>query len=94
MMTVKVACRQIGGIRIRLFKRGDDDGTGAHPTVAASIGVALAGPSALHAGAGDASPLGLEPGVTEVDGDFWREWKSQNEGHNPLYDRGLIYEVT
>lgn len=95
MGQVKIACRQIGGVQIRLWKKGWDDGTGdnVRPTVVDGPPVALKGPSARLAGVQSSSPMDLEPEHTLVDADWWARWKDQNEGKNPLLDHGAIWEV-
>lgn len=92
MGKVKVACRQINGVTIALFKPGYDDGTGSgyRPIVRDGSPVVLKGPSSLHTGAGNTGGAGLEAGITEVDADFMERWIAQNKDKNPLLNFGMI----
>lgn len=76
--TVRIACRIPNGVAIRLSKVGWDDGTGVKPTVHDGPGIRLNGPSPLHTGAGNTSPDDLEPGITDVDAEWWGKWLAQN----------------
>ena len=90
---VKVACSVPNGLAIRLFKVGYDDGTGDNvkPMIGDGAGVRLNGPSALHTGAGNTSPTDLEPGITEVDAEWWGKWLAQNQ-QNPFVAERFVYE--
>lgn len=92
MGTIKVACRVVNGIKLRLFKQGFDDGTGdgQRPTVVDGAAVTLKGPSSLNTGAGATAPSGLEPVINEVDQDFITRWLEQN-AENPLRLQGMVY---
>jgi len=89
---VKVACLIPNGIMIRLSKVGWDDGTrdGVKPMVHDGPGVRLNGPSPLHTGAGNTSPPDLDPGITEVDAEWWGKWLTQN-ALNPAVEMKQIY---
>lgn len=92
MGKVRVACRQINGVTIALFKPGYDDGTGSgyKPIVRDGDPIVLKGPSALHTGAGNTEGAGLEAGITHVDADFMERWLAQNKDKNPLLNMGMI----
>jgi hypothetical protein len=94
MGITKIACRQVNGVRIRLFKPGYDDGTGdgVKPIVGDGPLVLLRGPSPVHAGAGDTGSLSSAPVINEVDADFADKWFAQNE-NNPLVKQGFVYRV-
>lgn len=80
---VKVACHVMNGLNIRLFREGRDPVSGAPATVPDGAGVRLNGPSSAMSGAGNTSPEGLAPGITEVDRDWIELWMKQNAA-NPL----------
>lgn len=80
---VRVACAVPNGVMIRRWKPGYDDGTGFKPTIPDGPAVQLNGTSAVAAGVGNTSPSGLDPGITEVDAEWWDAWLAQN-GENPL----------
>ncbi len=86
---VQVACYQPGGLMLRLFRPGYNDGIGQIPMVD-GVGVRLTGPSSMTAG-GVGNPGSSDlPGITDVDAEWWERWVAQNKGKNPLYDEGLI----
>ena len=90
--TVRVACRLVNGIELRLHKPGYDDGTGSgyRPAIL-DRRVALKGPHSRAAGVGQAS-MG-EPLINEgVDADFMAAWLSQN-AKSMLVGERLIYVV-
>lgn len=91
---IRVSCSIPNGIELRLFVRGVDDGTGAHPYVEdrSRPRVFLAGPSSLHAGVGNTMMTTQEPAVTEVDEEYFAEWLKQNE-KNTLVTGGLIAQM-
>jgi hypothetical protein len=89
MPKVKVACRVVNGIRIKRFKAGYDDGTGKQPLTADGPGITLAGPSALHAGAGNPHAEGAEPGITLVDKEWVEGWLEENK-QTQLVDDGFV----
>lgn len=90
---IKVACTVPNGLAIRLFKVGYDDGTGDNvkPMIGDGPGIRLHGPSALHTGVSNTGGIGLEPGITEVDAEWWGLWLKQNE-KNPFVGECLVYE--
>lgn len=92
MGMVKVACRQVGGISLRLYRRGWDDGTGVTLNVPVGDAVVLNGPPhqghSLGIGLSDSNELGV--GYTMVDEAWMSEWMEQNKGKNPFVDMGLI----
>lgn len=92
MPVVRIACLIPNGIAIRLSKIGWDDGTGdgVKPMVHDGPGIRLNGPSSLHAGAGNTSPVDVEPGVTEVDEEWWGKWLTQN-ARNPAVEMKHIF---
>ena len=92
--TVTVFCRIANGVELRLFKPGYDDGTGSgyRPIVGTGPKVLLKGPSGLAAGTADHAGVHAEPVANEIDAAWWAEWQEQNKGHNPLFDRGFVYE--
>lgn len=94
MGTVKIGCRMINGVALRLFKKGFDDGTGdgVQPTVSDGPLVRLRGPHPVHAGAGDTSALHCEPVINEVDAEFWAKWAEQNAA-NPIFAQGYVYAI-
>ena len=89
MSTIQVACKVPNGIRLALFEKGADDGTGSgyRPMVRSGPLVTLNGPSALNAGAGCTEPD--TPGLTNVDEDFMRAWLSANQ-NDALVTGGFI----
>lgn len=87
---VRVECYHPGGLMLRLFRPGYDDGTGQTPMVVDGAGVRLNGPSTITAG-GVGNPGSSDlPGITEIDAAWWAAWVEQNAGKNPLYDAGVI----
>jgi hypothetical protein len=92
--TVKIACKIPNGIKLRLMKEGYDDGTGSgvRPQVVDGAAVTLAGPSSLHAGAGNTEARGQPHGVTEVDAGWWARWHEQNK-EGILCVEEFIYEL-
>ena len=91
---MKVACKVLNGLLIQAWKPGYDDGTGdgVKSVIKDGPAVRLNGPSSLHAGAGNSSGAGLEPGITEVDGEWFAAWLEQNK-LNPFVAEGLIYAI-
>jgi hypothetical protein len=92
MGKVRVACRRINGISIRLTKLGWDDGTGDNvkPRVPDGLPVILAGPSSRLSGVNGTNRLDLDPGITEVDAGWIEQWLDQNK-LNPFVVSGMIY---
>lgn len=92
--TVRVACTITNGAMLQLWQKGFDDGTGDGERMPRKDGLAvrLNGPSALHTGAGATHRADVEPGVTEVDAEWWGKWLDQNK-LNPAVDSGAIREV-
>lgn len=86
----RIGCRIVNGVKLRLFKEGYDDGTGKRPIVPSGEEVTLRGSSARDAGT-CASGEG-DPRITMVSDAFWENWVAQNNGKNPLFDLGHIYD--
>jgi hypothetical protein len=95
MGMVKVACHHIGGLSIRLFRQGWDDGTGSgiKPIVPVGAPVVLSGPPNRRdsLGTNSSGRVANSFGITEVDEEFMNEWVAQNSGKNPLLDSGVVY---
>ena len=89
---VQVACRVPNGIMIALWKPGFDDGTGdgVKPTIRDGAAVRLHGPSGLHTGVNATGGTGLEPGLTDIDGEWWDKWWTANQ-QNPLVTQKQVY---
>lgn len=90
MARARVSCSIPGGIELRLFKRGYDDGAGVRPMVPDGPAFLLPGPETRNAGVGAES--GGAPVITEVDEKFMDAWLEQNE-RNPLVANGSIARV-
>lgn len=88
---VRVACSVPNGLAIRLFKVGYDDGTGHNPMIWDGPGIRLNGPSALQAGTNNTTGELIEPGITEVDAEWWGLWLAQN-AQNPFVGEHMVYE--
>lgn len=94
MSTVKVGCRQPNGIALRLFRQGEDDGTGFRPQVQAGPAIRLNGPTShIMAGVGDPTGNGGAFGTSEIPAEFWSAWVEQNKGKNPLLDDGFVFAL-
>ncbi len=91
MPKVKVACRAVNGLKIKRFKPGYDDGGGKQPPIPIDAGITLNGPSGLHAGAGNPSADGQEPGITLVDKEWIEAWIAENEATE--FVRGGYIEI-
>lgn len=81
---VKVACHVLNGLAIRLFREARDPVSGGPTMVQDGVGVRLNGPSSAMSGAGNTSPEGLAPGITEVDEDWMKRWMEQNAQNPPV----------
>lgn len=86
---VRVACTIPNGIMIRLQKPGPDDGTGVRMIAHDGPGIRLNGPPGHDTGAGATEPTGLEPGITELDAEWWAAWSKQH-AMDPLLTGGHI----
>lgn len=77
---VRVGCRVVNGVMIRLSKPGYDDGTGdgMRPTVHDGPGIRLKGPSSLHTGAGATERGDLDPEFTSVEAEWMGKWMEQH----------------
>lgn len=91
MPKVKVLCRIVNGVTIKRYAEGFDDGTGKKPLAPIDRGVTLNGPSALHAGAGNAGGESSEPGETIVDKEWIEAWLKENE--KTLFVTGGFIEI-
>lgn len=89
----RIACTNVNGIKLRLFKEGYDDGTGFKPQVVDGPAVTISGPSAVGTGVSSPSGYGGGYAITDVDAPFWDAWVAQNKGKNPLFDEGFVYDV-
>ena len=76
---VRVACRHAGGIAIRLWKAGPDDGGGKNPMIEDGPKIHLIGPSPLASGTSDSSGHDQEPGITLVEREWIDKWLEQNK---------------
>lgn len=84
--TVRVACTIPNGLLIRLQRLSKDDGHG-RVMVWDGPGLRLNGPDVGTAGGvGNTSPAGLEPGITEVDAEWWTAWCAQHQKDPLLTD--------
>lgn len=90
--TVTVACAIHGGIVLRLYK--EDRTAGLPQMVADGPSVRLNGPeTSTLAGAGNASPSNVAPGLTEgVDAEFMQRWLEQRAGDETV-KQGAVYVV-
>lgn len=89
---VRVACRVSNGIMLRLYKQAP--AYMGETLLPDGAGVRLSGPSSLHTGAGSSDRRDLQPGITEIDADWWSSWLAQNPGDkNQMVGDGLIYAV-
>lgn len=77
--TVRIACFVPNGVMIRLQKDGPDDGTGMRTIAHDGPGVRLNGMSSHGLGAGMTAPEGLDPGITEVDAEWFDAWTKQHK---------------
>lgn len=84
----RVGCHQPNGLLIRLYRNDDLQGL-----VQEGPAFRLNGPDGSAGGAGNPVPPGLEPGVTEVDSEWWGKWVEQNKGKNPLLDEGHVFAL-
>jgi hypothetical protein len=94
MGTVKVVCRVPGGLKIKLFKKGFDDGTGDNVTTSVLDGppVTLNGPPAGFASGVNSAHGSHDPAITEVDEGWMTKWMEQNK-QNPFVQQSEIYMV-
>lgn len=84
--TVRVACTIPGGLMIRLQRLSEDDGHG-RVMVWDGTGLRLNGPAVgTSSGVGNTSPIGLEPGITEVNAEWWAAWADQHKKDPLLTD--------
>lgn len=88
--TVKIACSHMNGMMLNLYTRRQGD-LGEPIMRREGAGVRLNGPSGVMGGT-NAGAEG-EPGITEVDAEWWSKWLEQNKGKNPLLDLGVIREM-
>ncbi len=92
--TVKVGCLVPNGVELRLFRKGEDDGTGSgyRPIIPDldAPSVTLRGPHGLGMGA---NAMTAEPEINEgIDAGFFDTWLKANE-KNTLVQKGLIFLV-
>lgn len=92
---VRIACHQVNGLMLQNWKPGYDDGTGDGVKTVIKDGPAirLNGPSAREAGVGNTERTGAEPGITEVDAEWWGKFETANRGKNPLIDDKIIEKM-
>jgi hypothetical protein len=89
---VQVGCRVLNGVVIRRTKQGFDDGTGFKPIVHDGPGVRLNGPPGANAGVGNSDGLGSEPGITDVDAEWFAAWFEQHKA-SPMVTEGHVFQV-
>jgi hypothetical protein len=89
---VQVACHIPNGIMIALWKPGFDDGTGdgVKPTIRDGAAIRLRGPSGLHTGVNATEGTHLEPGLTDIDSEWWDKWWAANQ-QNPFVMQKQVY---
>ena len=84
---VTVACSVVGGVSIRRYAPGHDDGTGKNPTVPTGPEIVIPGPSSAAAGVNNMQAL--RPVLSSQDEEFMSAWMKENE-RNPLVASGQI----
>lgn len=77
--TVRVACMIPNGLMIRLQRPSEDPETGRPTSIPSGTGVRLNGPSSRLMGAGATTRQDVNPGETDVDEAFMREWLDQHQ---------------
>lgn len=89
MGIVKVACYIPNGVSIARYAAGHDDGTGKRPPRRVGEPIALKGPDATLAGAGNTEAKQAEPGITEIDAEWFDGWLKENE-NSPMVTSGFV----